>query len=168
MPTWRSNKIDFLTEALPDLVKLNNVLIKNNLTLFIKLHPNEINLENDLSNILFINPRTDIYELLPLTQFLITDYSSIYFDYLLLDKEVIFYPFDLENYLNDERELYFNYDEKTPGTKVYNFEELLLIFSNLNSLNFKKQRESIKDEFWSYQDDNASMRITNYFRDKVL
>ena len=168
MPTWRSNKTDFLTKALPDLVKLNTALTTNKITLFIKLHPNEINLQNNLSNILFIHPKTDIYELLPLTEFLITDYSSIYFDYLLLDKEIIFYPFDLENYLNDERELYFDYHDKTPGTKVYNFEELLLVLSNLNSLDFKDSRESIRNEFWSYQDANASMRIANYFKDKIL
>lgn len=48
---------------------------------------------------------------------LVTDYSSIYFDYLLLDKPIIFFNYDLEEYLNNSRDMYFNYDEFTPGRK---------------------------------------------------
>ena len=52
------------------------------------------------------------------------DYSSIYFDYILSEKQVVFFNYDLEEYLKDSREMYFDYDEYTPGRKVATFEEL--------------------------------------------
>ncbi len=42
--------------------------------------------------------RLDLYEVVNAADLLITDYSSIYFDYLLLDRPIIFTPLDLEEY----------------------------------------------------------------------
>ncbi|MCV5480587.1 CDP-glycerol glycerophosphotransferase family protein, partial [Escherichia coli] len=53
------------------------------------------------------------------SDFLITDYSSIYFDYLYLNRPIIFFPFDLEKY-TASRDFYLSYNEATPGVKVYN------------------------------------------------
>jgi len=168
MPTWRSKSTSFLKEALPNLKELNNTLASNTQTLIIKLHPNDFIEYKELSNILFFNPRSDIYPLLPLSDLLITDYSSIYFDYLLLNKEIIFYPFDLQSYLNEDREFYFDYSDKTPGIKVNSFNELLDTLSNADSLNFEIERTQIRDEFWTYQDADAAKRVSQYFLQKVL
>lgn len=119
--------------------------------------------EETYSNILFIKPFEDIYPLLPVSDYLITDYSSIYFDYLLLNKEIIFYPFDYTEYVNEDRKLYFDYDEITPGEKVYTFEKLLDTLSILNNLDFSKEREQIKNKFWRFQDGDSSSRIYEYF-----
>ncbi len=168
MPTWRSKNANFLQEALPDLKRLNDALASNAQTLVIKLHPNDLMRQKELSNILFVNPKTDIYPLMELSDALITDYSSIYFDYLLLNKEIIFYPFDLQSYLSQDREFYFDYNEKTPGIKVRKFSELLDTLSNIKSLNFEQERTKIRDEFWTYQDADAAKRVSQYFLQKVL
>jgi CDP-glycerol glycerophosphotransferase (TagB/SpsB family) len=63
--------------------------------------------------------------MLPRLDALITDYSSIYFDYLLLDRPVLFFPYDLERYREDERGFYFEYEEVTPGPKARTFDELV-------------------------------------------
>ena len=47
--------------------------------------------------------------MLQYTSAMITDYSSIYFDYLLLDKPIIFFPFDKEDYLNNQRDIVYNF-----------------------------------------------------------
>ena len=47
---------------------------------------------------------------------LVTDYSSIYIDYLLTEKPIVFLPYDKEQYL-EGRGMNFGYDEVTPGPK---------------------------------------------------
>lgn len=66
----------------------------------------------------------DITEYLACFDVLITDYSSIYIDYLLLDRPIIFLPYDKEEYLH-ERGMNFDYDEVTPGAKPNSFSEFL-------------------------------------------
>lgn len=58
----------------------------------------------------------DIAEELPRFDLLITDYSSIYIDYLLLDRPIIFLPYDERKYL-ERRGMNFDYQEVTPGAK---------------------------------------------------
>ena len=164
MPTWRSNNKDFLKDSIPNYDKLNDVLLKKNVILFIKLHPNSISKFSELSNIKFIDSKIDIYSILNLSDYLITDYSSIYFDYLHLNKEIIFYPFDIKNYMNKDRDLYYSYEDVTPGIKAYNFNELLEVISDLHNLEFKQELKKIKNKFWQYNDGKASERIVKFFK----
>ena len=55
---------------------------------------------------------------------LITDYSSIYFDYLLTDRPIIFYAYDFTEYVGASRALYEPYEDVTPGLLARNSEEL--------------------------------------------
>ena len=50
------------------------------------------------------------YPLMKVTDILITDYSSIYFDYLLFDKPILFMPFDFEDYIENNARFYYNYN----------------------------------------------------------
>lgn len=63
----------------------------------------------------------DVLELLPLADAIITDYSSIYIEGLLIDIPAIFLPYDVESY---ERGFPLPYDQITPGPKVYFQREL--------------------------------------------
>lgn len=128
MPTWRETKDDFLKRAGFDLSALENVLKERNELFLFKLHP-FTKIKVDISqyrHILFLDNRMDIYPLLPFTDVLVTDYSSIYYDYLLMpDKEILLFPFDYEEYIKNERELAFDFDEYTPGVRVYTFTDML-------------------------------------------
>jgi len=136
MPTWRSEKTQFIDEAIKDFTKLNILLETKKIKLLIKLHPNDSWSQENLSNIEFIDSQVDIYDLLPLSEYLITDYSSIYFDY----------------------------DTYTPGKKVYNFEELLEVLNSIESLEYNKERKKIKKDFFIYEDGSASKRVYEYFK----
>ncbi|MGL5963822.1 MAG: CDP-glycerol glycerophosphotransferase family protein [Fusobacteriaceae bacterium] len=57
----------------------------------------------------------DIQELYILADILITDYSSVFFDFAILKKPMIFYPYDFEKYRDDDRGFYFPYEETVPG-----------------------------------------------------
>ena len=71
----------------------------------------------------------DVYTFLSEVDILITDYSSIYFDYLLWERPIIFFPYDLEYYRDEDRGLIFEYDEYTPGPKIFNAKELENVLS---------------------------------------
>ena len=100
------------------------------------------------SRIRFLNEdRTvDIMEALKEFDLLITDYSSIYMDYLLTGKPVLFLPYDQEAYLT-ERGMNFPYDQVTPGPKPKTFQEFLNSMEDLlyNHDGYVRQRESVNN-----------------------
>jgi len=99
---------------------------------------------------------------------LITDYSSVYFDYLLIDKPVIFVPTDIEEYSQKRGFLLEPYDFWTPGPKVYNQDNLLnSILANLNEPNkYKKERNLINSMINYYKDNKSSERVWNLIKER--
>lgn len=127
LPTYRyGNDINPLLKI--DLEKWNQVFKENNIKLYIKPHyasAAQWNVTSGLSNINILEASTDVYDLLPNTNLLITDYSSVYFDYMITGRPILFFPYDLYNYENVERGFLFSYESNTPGKKVNNTAELL-------------------------------------------
>lgn len=161
MPTWRDGKNDFLKDAEFNLYLLNEQMIQDNSLFIFKLHPST-NVNVDLasfSNITLLDNRIDVYPLLPFIDVLITDYSSIYYDFILLkDKFTILYPYDLEEYLSSSRDLAFPYDEYTKGELVLNFSTLLSVIKD-KSFTANSEASSLKELFWSYVNENNSEKI---------
>lgn len=145
MPTWRDDDPDYFSKANIDFEKFNKVLKELNYVFFLKLHPLTKNVALDTySNIIQISNDVDIYPFLTFTDFLVTDYSSIYFDYLLLNREIIFIPYDYDNYI-ENRELYFSYDDITPGIKYKSFSEFTDSLKSITSLNYSDERQKVKE-----------------------
>lgn len=149
-PTWRDSGVDFIAESGINFELLNDFLAKNNARLKIKLHPATELTINPIgwSNISLIDNKIDPCELIVMADCLITDYSSIFFDFLILDRPIIFFPFDKENYLK-ERELYLDYDLNTPGVKVYSLSELIAAMEKIisNSDDHQTERNDMKALF---------------------
>lgn len=162
-----------------DADKFNNFLEKNDITLLLKLHPNEEHLilskYDDFVNsrIILISgdnlegKEMDLYKVINAVDLLITDYSSIYFDYLLLDRPVIFAPMDLQNYRENRGLLLEPYEFWTPGYKCLNQEDLQeKILLELNNPDyFREQRKIIRDIFHKYQDGNSTERVMGLIND---
>lgn len=124
-PTWRDGGEDFLMESGINFELIDKVLKKNNSMLLIKLHPStKLTLEVNLSNVKIVDNQIDPIALMKSSHCLITDYSSIYFDYLYLNRPIIFFPFDKDKYL-ENREMYFSYEDVAPGDIVTGQEELI-------------------------------------------
>lgn len=145
MPTYRDDDPEYFEKTNIDLESLSNALKRINGIFFLKLHPlTKYSTIKDYDNIVQISNDVDIYPFLPHTTHLITDYSSIYFDYLPLDKEIIFIPYDYENYIS-HRELYFDYEEITPGKKFCDFQEFIKTIPDIDTLNFTDDRRRISE-----------------------
>lgn len=87
-------------------------------------------------------------EVLAMFDLLITDYSSIYIDYLLLERPILFLPYDREAYLKT-RGFNFDYDEVTPGPKPKSYAEFLNSIEGLlyNEMNYVENRKKIERKF---------------------
>lgn len=125
-PTFRDNWSSPLRNVLsPD--QLSEFSQRWDVIFAMKLHPLMQGhcKPGNYPHLLSISAESDVYPLLRNVDVLITDYSSIFFDYLLLDRPIIFYPYDYAAYVSRERRLLFDYDEMTPGPKVYNVDSLI-------------------------------------------
>lgn len=184
MPTYR-NSI-WLHEKSGDKIKGNifgfedfnnerfdKFLEEHNIHLVYKTHPLE---ENELlfqfekfefknisllTNKLLIHNNMDLYETLNSADLLITDYSSVYFDYLLLERPVIFTPVDISEYKSTRGLCLEPYEMWTPGPKVLTQEELQKeILSSLSRKDYYKQeRETLLNLCHTFKDGNASKRV---------
>jgi CDP-glycerol glycerophosphotransferase (TagB/SpsB family) len=91
-----------------------------------KFHPSERNTQDIMGEHLHVcAPNSDVYPLLPHCDALVTDYSSIYMDFLLLDRPVLFLITDGDSYLHEDREVQFDPASMMPGAKLASWEELL-------------------------------------------
>lgn len=102
----------------------------------------------------------DVQDILPYVNILISDYSGIWADFLLLDRPMVFVPYDLELYENEEGLLY-DYDLITPGPKVSRFCELLRVIEDYSSdpSRDSERRDNIKRMFHEFEDGMAYKRI---------
>ena len=162
MPTHRNEGKKIINlEKILNLDDLNNLCKENNVIFLIKkhfYHSKEKSINFKYSNIFDItNEVTHSQELLDAADVLITDYSSCYIDYLLLDRPIIFYNFDIEKYKKTDRQLYFEYDKVTPGRKCITYRELkdeLYNLFNLKDLYLNKRKE-IRDLFYDQSCQNC-------------
>ena len=105
-------------------------------------------------------------ELMVCSDMLITDYSSVFFEYLLLDKPVLFYVPDFDKY-KEKRGFYLNFN-KLPGRIVkdkknlkYNIKEAL--FDD----DMSEQREDFKTKYMNGCDGKATKRIMDYIEGQI-
>lgn len=161
-PTYRAS----LSNDIIDYDRLNTFAKKHNISIVIKHHVlAEFTAIPNMSNIFVYDKRKDIYPLMSIGDAMITDYSSIYLDYLLLDKPIIFYIPDFAEYKNADTSLRDDYIDITPGTKCKTQEELhKTLFDELinNKDNYKEKREDILKFSYKYVDGNSSKRIYDY------
>lgn len=179
LPTFRDcqNTNLFGITVANELDTLNEFLEGHNILLITKFHFAEKGSPSsritDLDNIIYLHPESDVYPFLRIADVLITDYSSVYFDFLLTLKPIIFYPYDLEYYAHEDRGFIFDYQEYTPGPKVYNLTELqdaMLHFLNVNVTDdeYIRHRKFLRDKIFDCSRIPGSEHLINEIKKKVL
>ncbi|MDV3425914.1 MAG: CDP-glycerol glycerophosphotransferase family protein [Bacillota bacterium] len=125
-PTFR-DKIEYNDKCISAIYDLQSYLEEHDYYMVTKLHfaaVTDKNINKLTERVINLKPESDVYNFLSLADVLITDYSSVYFDFLLLNKPVIFYCFDLDYYQNGDRGFLYDYASFTPGEKADTIEDL--------------------------------------------
>jgi CDP-glycerol glycerophosphotransferase len=106
-------------------------------------------------------PRGDVMPLLKRADLLVTDYSSLYTDFLHKGAPILFYPFDREEYGEAFREMQFPYDSMTPGPKAMTPLQLREgILSLLEGSDpWKERREELFSLAFTHRDGGSSRRV---------
>ncbi len=125
-PTWRRHDGKFQESMGVTEDVLNLHAQASGCLWLVKPHPWDTSWKKQSSNenVIFLNGSLDVYPFFQLIDVLVTDYSSISYDFLLVDRPMIFFAYDRHDYIDQNDNLMFDYDERTPGLKVYNAEEL--------------------------------------------
>lgn len=166
MPTFRDTKRPFVDEALPDFAKLSAALKARNGLLYVKLHPyTKANIKWDFDNIREWPDQIDIHTYLGAFAGLITDYSSILYDFICVkDRGAIVYDFDYEEYTSKDRSLLYPFDENICGARASNFDRLCEVIETGEAMGdaLVPQTLALRDKFWGGSGRPASPKVVDY------
>ena len=103
----------------------------------------------------------DIQELYILSDILITDYSSVFFDYAHSKKPILFFVPDLNHYISNVRGLYLNMETELPGPLIYNNYELINSIKNIEQISkeYNEKYDGFYERFCSLCDGNSAEKI---------
>lgn len=132
--------------------------------LLLKFHPViknvSFNLDVDDSFILNLSINHDINDLMLFSDALITDYSSVIFEYSLMNRPIYFFAYDIDEYL-DERGFYFDYKATIPGGIFKDTESLVDSIKN-GDYNFD-ELQTFKNKFVGSLDGNSTKRFVETY-----
>lgn len=128
--------------------------------LLVRLHP-QINHAKvpEAENIVNVTEDPDINRLIMVSDVLVTDYSSLVTDFALLDKPIVLYPYDMEEYLEKCRGFYFDYDF-VGGTIARDLDDVAQIIRR-NRFDMEKIRE-FADFQQAYRDGKSAERLVDF------
>jgi len=162
-PTWRGahGKAQFNTKKLVEDIR-GIQQIENVHFLFRGHHMIEGLLSNLGIESSIVSSDIDTNQLLSLVDILVTDYSSIAFDFLPLNKPIIYYAYDLEEY-KKERGLYFVLEDISEDVCYTSSELISSIKKNLFNGVISKKQEIVCEKLCPYDDGKASKRVVDFF-----
>ena len=141
-----------------------NARLGNDHVLALRLHPKIRNFyKDDISSkgkYIDVSGYESEQELMLISDVMITDYSSIMIEYSILNKPTVFFTYDLDEYLANERGFYYDFKTTVPGPIVYTSDELIDVIEN-NEFDKSKISEFVKTQFDEI-DGHSSERIVNF------
>lgn len=187
MPTFRKSNILELNDeinsetglplirTLQELREFNSFLSNLNVLVILKLHPLQAKMEifdQKFSNIIILNNEKiermgfQLFQIIPLADAMITDYSGASVDFLPLNRPLIFTLDDIEEYKKNRGIIPENAIELMKGYHVFKVEELFTAICEISEGidKYKKEREEIIPQYHKYLDGNASRRVVEYLK----
>lgn len=166
-PTFRDNNLENDNFELPILSLKNN----KNINVIVCLHPIVAKslIINKLPSNFYNFSGIDITELSIISDALITDYSSTIFDYSILEKPMIFYMYDIDEYLK-YRAFYLDYKKDLPGPIVKTEKELYNLIANIDKVEkeYKKKLIDFKKKYNYMNDGHINERIVNKIKENYF
>lgn len=173
-PTWRDDyyiskgKYKF---KIPFNINTLNDILKNQAVFIFRAHYLVAETLDGIADgkvIFNLSGNEDISELYLVSDLLITDYSSVFFDYANLERPMLFYAYDYEHYRDNLRGFYFDVENKAPGpfiTEENEFYTYLTEFVKNNKFNgYHDKIINFYELFCSWESDRSSEKVVHHIK----
>lgn len=161
-----------------EIKRVDSWLRENNMLLIFKGHPAQpidVSIKKELTNFLVIDnewvaqQNIQLYELLGKTDALITDYSSVYYDYLLADKPVGLTVDDIDDYIKSRGFVYDNPFDVLKGEQILDNDALISFLENIRDGKdiFEKERTTVKEEIYGSSYGNYTKKLCDMVYDEI-
>ena len=163
-PTWRDNEFygrgRYKFDIQLDLDKMKETL-GDEYIILLRMHyliAENINVEKYDGFVIDFSSYEDIRDLYLVSDILLTDYSSVFFDYAILNRPMYFFTYDLESYRDTLRGFYFDFEKDAPGPLLFNTSEVIDAITSEEDEYYMK-RQSFRNTYTSLEDGLASERV---------
>lgn len=161
-PTWRRMNYFEMQLDIADMQKK----LGDEYILILRLHHFSVNgLKEEMLNDFVYNFSSypTIQDLYLISDLLITDYSSVMFDYSILKRPMLFFTYDLEEYRDNLRGFNFEFEKIAPGPLLSDSKEVVDCILNINkvSKDYEMKYSQFIDQFTKYENGTASKQITS-------
>lgn len=164
-PTFRKdNNLKIYNLDYDSILEKLNKKFDNDWIFLVKLHPHLINKSKEIihgNNVIDVTKYDDIQELLNISDVLVSDYSSLMFDFALTKRPCFLYIPDLENYMKNDRGLYFNVKD-LPFIKVRTNKEFIEKIESYNYSLYEEHLNKFFQEIGSFEQGGASKKVLKY------
>ncbi|MBH9622773.1 CDP-glycerol glycerophosphotransferase family protein [Staphylococcus pseudintermedius] len=161
-PTWRGKNVNDPENSLLNIfeeIKLLNQKLPHQV--LVKVHPFVYSKAKEMPELkpYLVPDFLDTNQLMPAVDLMITDYSSIFFDFLVTDKPIVFYVPDLDKYQN-ERGVYIDLCA-LPGPVADNIQDVITLVSNesYKDADVQEKYAKFKHNFVNYENGSVTERL---------
>lgn len=121
-------------------------------------------IDTDYSDFVFnVSNYPDAQDLLLISDILITDYSSMMFDFANTNRPMLFFTYDLEEYRDDIRGFYLDFEKEAPGPLVYDTEQIVKEILRIDKVKeeYREKYKAFQNKFCYLDDGSASERVVD-------
>lgn len=169
-PTFRDNQTSKKNKFIFDLKLDLNALkekLGNEYMILLRMHvliSNKIKVDEQLDDfVINVSDYPEMQELLLISDILITDYSSVMFDYANTKRPIMFFTYDLDEYKEKLRGFYIDFESEAPGPLLSNSEEIISAVLNVNEMEreYNEKYMSFIKKYCLLEDGNATKRAVD-------
>ncbi|CAD2073199.1 CDP-glycerol glycerophosphotransferase family protein [Phocicoccus pinnipedialis] len=168
-PTWRDNEYyqrgKYKLDIKLDLERMRESL-SDDYVILLRMHyliAENIDTSKYDGFVIDMSKYEDIRDLYLISDILLTDYSSVFFDYAILNRPVLFFTYDLESYRDNLRGFYFDFEKEAPGPLLYDTAEIIeqVHLIENGEFEFSERLAEFRKVYCSLEDGAASKRVMN-------
>lgn len=173
-PTWRDNQYydtgKYKLNLQLDLDQLQSQLGEDFIVV-LRMHylvAEKINLEQYKGFAYDFSSYPNISDIYLASDLLITDYSSVFFDYANLQRPILFFVYDIEEYQDEIRGFYLDFEKVAPGPLIKSNRQLIKVIKDIDFDNFhlNKKYKAFINQFCSLENGNATIKVIDTFLEK--
>ena len=173
LPTWRDSGVDIFEDNPIDFFSIDKLCHDNNCIFIVKLHQFSVvssaldKLIKKCSHVFIAPASTNTYVFMSVASMLVTDYSSVIFEFILTHRPIFLYTPDIENFLLLQRSFYMDLEEVKIGKIIKSPDEFTVEFRDFLYSDIRRNyQDELIGKYNKFVDGNACQRIAEHFSKK--